>query len=430
MEDDIALEVAHVSKRYRVGGAPRSNTFREAASGLLDHFRTPAAGKQRGEPTSPRHFWALRDVSFSVKKGEILGFLGANGAGKSTILKVLSRITAPTEGKVKIKGRVGSLLEAGTGFHLEFTGRENIYLYGSVLGMRKREIQARFDEIVDFAGVRPFLDTPLKRYSNGMQVRLAFSVAAHLEPDILMVDEVLAVGDADFQQKCMGRMQDVTNSDRTVLFVSHDLAAVEAICDRAIVLEKGQVAFDGPPKDAIGHYLRSRKTVFASSVDLSNHPNRTTRYGPVLRRVRVLDESNTPAASVQVGRPASFEIDLDPAELGTIVGGRVNVMIVDSLGRAATRFSSDSMISERLDISGPTVSRVQWDACWLRPGQYSLDLSVGDMDREYDAIDRAITFEVESADVYGTSRLEAQGPAWLPQGSWQIRGRPPSDSKN
>ena len=201
--------------------------------------------------------WALRDVSFEVPEGEVLGIIGRNGAGKSTLLKILTRITTPTSGRAEIRGRVGSLLEVGTGFHPELTGRENVFLNGSVLGMKRQEIQTKFDEIVEFSGVEQFIDTPVKRYSSGMSVRLAFAVAAHLEPEILLVDEVLAVGDAEFQQRCLGRMEDLSNSGRTVVFVSHQMQAVAQLCDRAILLEKGSVVLDGPSGDVVAQYLQS-----------------------------------------------------------------------------------------------------------------------------------------------------------------------------
>jgi lipopolysaccharide transport system ATP-binding protein len=206
-------------------------------------------------------YWALRDISFSVKDGEVLGIIGRNGAGKSTLLKVLSRITEPTRGKVKIKGRVSSLLEVGTGFHPDLSGRENIYLNGTILGMTKKEIDLKFDEIVDFSGVERFLDTPIKRYSSGMKVRLAFAVAAHLEPEILIIDEVLAVGDAEFQKKCMGKMQDVAQGGRTVLFVSHSMAAIKSLCSKCIVMDAGRIAYDGPVDGAISKYLEQLESI-------------------------------------------------------------------------------------------------------------------------------------------------------------------------
>jgi lipopolysaccharide transport system ATP-binding protein len=249
----VAIQVEELGKQYRVGHAHGPRTLRED---LVDLARIPLRRAKRRASFEDDTVWALRDVSLEVQQGEVVGIIGGNGAGKSTLLKILSRIVAPTEGWARIEGRVGSLLEAGTGFHSELTGRENVYMSGAILGMRRAEIARKFDEIVAFADIGPFLDTPVKRYSSGMQVRLAFSVAAHLEPDTLIVDEVLAVGDAEFQKKCLGRMQDVSRSDgRTVLFVSHNMDAVQRLCARAILLERGRVVASGPTGGVVAQYL-------------------------------------------------------------------------------------------------------------------------------------------------------------------------------
>ncbi len=251
---DIAIQVENLSKRYRLGRRERYRALRDTISDVFTAPLRMIRGKK--EENEKELFWAIRDVSFDIRQGEAVGIIGRNGAGKSTLLKVLSRITAPTEGSALIRGRVGSLLEVGTGFHPELSGRENIFLNGAILGMRKAEITRKFDEIVAFAEVEKFLDTPVKRYSSGMYVRLAFAVAAHLEPEIMLVDEVLAVGDAAFQKKCLGKMGDVAREGRTVLFVSHNMAAVGNLCQRGVVLGGGQVQFIGSQGDAIAHYLR------------------------------------------------------------------------------------------------------------------------------------------------------------------------------
>ena len=248
----VAILTEGISKRYRI------DEMHGAYGTLRDSLSAAVRRIGRGRSDSPHEeIWALRDVSLEIQDGEVLGVIGRNGAGKSTLLKILTRITTPTSGRAVIRGRVGSLLEVGTGFHPELTGRENVYLNGSVLGMKQREIQGKFDEIVEFAGVAQFIDTPVKRYSSGMSVRLAFAVAAHLEPEILLVDEVLAVGDAEFQRRCLGRMEDLSQSGRTVLFVSHQMQAVAQLCDRAIWLEKGQVVLDGPSSNVVADYLQS-----------------------------------------------------------------------------------------------------------------------------------------------------------------------------
>jgi ABC-type polysaccharide/polyol phosphate transport system ATPase subunit len=252
MSDHPVISVENLSKRYVIGHETRHDTLRDRLShGVGRLFR---GRKSAGEE---EEFWALRDVSFDIRQGEVVGVIGRNGAGKSTLLKILSRITEPTAGRVSLRGRVASLLEVGTGFHPELTGRENIYLNGAILGMSRMEIRKKFDEIVAFAEVERFLDTPVKRYSSGMYVRLAFAVAAHLEPEILIVDEVLAVGDVAFQQKCIGKMQDVARGEgRTVIFVSHNMVATQSLCDRALLLNAGMIEFDGGPVEAVARYLR------------------------------------------------------------------------------------------------------------------------------------------------------------------------------
>ena len=265
------IRVERLGKQYRIGQVRGPRTLRED---LVDLMRAPF--RPRAAPgTAADHgmVWALRDVSLEVERGEVVGIIGGNGAGKSTLLKILSRIVAPTEGWARIEGRVGSLLEAGTGFHSELTGRENVYMSGAILGMRKAEIERKFDEIVAFADIGPFLDTPVKRYSSGMQVRLAFAVAAHLEPQVLIVDEVLAVGDAEFQKKCLGRMQDVSRGDgRTVLFVSHNMDAVQRLCTRAILLERGRSVASGATASVVSQYLARVETPSSAGawIDLSS----------------------------------------------------------------------------------------------------------------------------------------------------------------
>jgi lipopolysaccharide transport system ATP-binding protein len=297
----VAIEVEGLSKRYRIGEL-------QAAYGTLRESMTHAAKRLTGQEHRPgqEEIWALRDVSFELDEGKALGIIGRNGAGKSTLLKILTRITTPTSGRAEIRGRVGSLLEVGTGFHPELTGRENIYLNGAILGMKRREIRSKLPEIAEFSGVEKFLDTPVKRYSSGMHVRLAFSVAAHFEPEIMLVDEVLSVGDAEFQARCLGRMEDLGATGRTVVFVSHQLQAVAQLCDRAILLEDGRVVLDGPSADVVAQYLQSvTRTTSSLSWEGDSAP------GDDLVRLlsaRVVDERRETVESLDVREPVGIEL--------------------------------------------------------------------------------------------------------------------------
>ena len=335
---DIAIRVEGLGKRYRIGvSQPRYRTIREKVNDLaLRPFRTARSRKggngngwpsRNGEPdnsqseignSQPSTIWALRDVSFEVMRGEVIGVIGRNGAGKSTLLKVLSRITEPTAGAVDIYGRVGSLLEVGTGFHPELTGRENIFLNGAILGMRKMEIARKFDEIVAFAEIEKFIDTPVKHYSSGMYVRLAFAVAAHMEPDILVVDEVLAVGDMNFQKKCLNKMQDVSRHGRTILFVSHNMPAVTRLCQRAILLSGGVVLNDGPAPQITRAYLSSDSGTISKRVwhDLSKAPgNEVVR----LRTVRVCAEDGQTAETIDIRHPVGIEMVYEVRQPGKVL---------------------------------------------------------------------------------------------------------------
>src|SRR5207253_8264596 len=288
------LEARNISKEYVLGrNTRRSDNFREA---LMRSLKKPFRARHKQEESSPKNFWALRDVSFDVQQGETLGVIGRNGGGKSTLLKIASRITDPTEGFMKLRGRLASLLEVGTGFHPELTGRENIFLNGAILGMRRSEIMSKFDEIVEFSEIEKFLETPVKHYSSGMYVRLAFSVAAHLDPEILVVDEVLAVGDMAFQKKCLGKMSEVRQGGRTVLFVSHNMAAVENLCHRGIVLSHGKLTFDGNAKEAINFYLHSvsGEGSHGHIIDLASARRGPLRRPRLLQKMEFYTDGNTP----------------------------------------------------------------------------------------------------------------------------------------
>ena len=302
---DLALRAEGLRKRYplgKTGGAFRYGSLRDT---IYYRARHPFGTRQQ----TP-HIWALDGVDLEIRRGEVLGLIGRNGAGKSTLLKILSRITRPTEGHARLYGRVGSLLEVGTGFHPELTGRENVYLNGAILGMRRAEIQRKFDDIVDFSGVAKFIDTPVRHYSSGMYVRLAFAVAAHLEPEILLVDEVLAVGDAAFQKQCLGKMQDVSDSGRTIVFVSHNMPAITRLCSRAVLLSGGRVGADGPADEIVARYLAAE--LGTSSRREWNDPAAAPGNDAVrLRAVAVVDADGKPIESIDVRRGLGIQIVFD-----------------------------------------------------------------------------------------------------------------------
>lgn len=351
------IQVENLSKQYRLGqvgtGTIKDDLKRwwHRIRGKEDPFLTIGESNDRSQKGNSEYVWALKDINFSVQPGEVLGIIGRNGAGKSTLLKILSRVTEPTTGRIAMRGRVASLLEVGTGFHPDLTGRENIYLNGAILGMTKKEITRKFDEIVDFAGVERYIDTPVKRYSSGMHVRLGFAVAAHLEPEILIVDEVLAVGDADFQKKCLGKMKSVsTNEGRTVLFVSHNLTAVRSLCDKGLVLENGTMAFDGIVAQAIDHYLKKGNTETAKHWAWQDAP------GTALARltgitiegesdIHFIDES----ISIRFEAMLSEDIAL-PAELNfSLVIGTIEEAVVFNVGSEA-RFCNAKQLTATCTI--------------------------------------------------------------------------------
>ena len=319
---DIAIRAENLGKRYRIGQIAPYKTIREAVTNVASapfRMATSAFRRQKSADLSPsgNTIWALKDASFEVKQGEVIGVIGRNGAGKTTLLKLLSRIATPTEGYAEIRGRVGSLLEVGTGFHPELTGRENIYLNGAILGMKKSQIEQRFDNIVDFAEseVKAFLDTPLKRYSTGMQVRLAFSVAAHLEPEILLVDEVLAVGDIMFQKKCLGKMEEVTRTGRTIFFVSHNLASIKTLCEKCMLIEAGKIKSIGETGSVIDEYLSMVEKMGAERIwDEDNAPaSKEVR----LKSLRILNDDGQPVSFLKISEPIHLEMQfyvLDPGK--------------------------------------------------------------------------------------------------------------------
>ncbi|MCW5713924.1 MAG: ABC transporter ATP-binding protein [Bauldia sp.] len=367
MESHSVIRAERLGKRYVIGHEVNREgykSFREVLSRAARNVTRRSVDLMRGRAIvagdATEDFWALRNVDFDVMEGEVVGILGRNGAGKSTLLKVLSRITDPTEGSVRINGRVSSLLEVGTGFHPELSGRENIYLNGAILGMTRREIRSKFDAIVDFSGVETFLDTPVKRYSSGMSVRLAFAVAAHLEPEILIVDEVLAVGDAEFQRKCIGKMSEVARGGRTVLFVSHNMTALRSLCDRGIVLKAGSVRFDGSIDDAIGLHLADTDGAFGTVSEWTWGPDKGPR-GTDLRLLRVgLSGSISPGPAFRSDEAITVSIDYDQG--AAIRGMRMVLQIVTGNGDVA--FSSTDQLIRTQSSQRPGRYRSQ---CTIPP---------------------------------------------------------------
>jgi homopolymeric O-antigen transport system ATP-binding protein len=375
MSSDTIISVENVSKLYSLKhkkSGERYTTLREAITRRARApFRAFSSKLKGGGATdlardTTEDFWAIKDMSFKVKQGEVVGIIGRNGAGKSTLLKILSRITEPTEGRIRIKGRVASLLEVGTGFHAELTGRENIFLNGAILGMSRAEIKAKFDEIVAFAAVEKFLDTPVKRYSSGMYVRLAFAVAAHLEPQILIVDEVLAVGDAEFQKKCLGKMQEVATGGRTILFVSHNLQAVSVLCNRGLFLHGGSLKFAGSTKDVIDRYISTFSTADGA------HGNPDRRYGSGEYRFTLAN----PARPIFEGAEEKV-IDFAIERRGKTVGKLwICARIVDSNGTVIVQCDS-RLIGFWVEDCARFKGQVRFTTPWLKPGSYRVDLSVG-----------------------------------------------------
>lgn len=375
---DIAISVENLSKSYLVGHnsaqAERYTALRDVVSrnarNLARKTRDMFSGRAIVQGDEVEEFWALKDVSFEVKRGEVLGIIGRNGAGKSTLLKILSRITEPTSGRIKIAGRVASLLEVGTGFHPELSGRENIFLNGAILGMRREEIVRKFDEIVDFSGVEKFLDTPVKRYSSGMYVRLAFAVAAHLEPEILIIDEVLAVGDAEFQKKCLGKMQDVGKEGRTVLFVSHNLAAVRNLCSSALLLDKGAVISIGSVGTVLADYMdKGAEYTGVRNWEAGQQP------GNELLRLSSLSVYVEDSGANRPNEEISHVIDMNIEASHHINDVDFGITIINEGGVEVVHTASCTQLTGRKINIGSSVVRYELPVNVLKSGIYSLSVS-------------------------------------------------------
>jgi lipopolysaccharide transport system ATP-binding protein len=424
------IKVKNLSKQYRIGEREGYKTFREAIVNLV---KTPFRRWNGYNPQSAIHnlqsetIWALKDISFEVKQGETIGIIGRNGAGKSTLLKILSKITEPTEGRVELQGCVGSLLEVGTGFHPELTGHENIYLYGAILGMDRWEVTKKFDEIVAFAELEKFIDTPVKRYSSGMYMRLAFAVAAHLDPEILLVDEVLAVGDASFQKKCMGKMEDASQEGRTVLFVSHNMTAIQSLCDRCFVIDKGKIIFDGDTAQAIGRYLISGQSVGVQNTpgeyDLVNRDNSYLSSGDtIIQKLRLLDSEGNLQDTFAMGEEMHIAVDVNglsdyrDALIGIIYKTNYEQRITSiNTGMTCSSIEEPRHKLEQATLIVPNLP--------LIPGRYWIDVSAAQQGiAMLDYVDRAASFNVIEADVYDTGyRVTSNFGLVYLKGDWKIK---------
>lgn len=416
------IEVKGLSKKYRIGKAEKradtiTGTLVNALKSPLRNLRQ-IGNLSRLDRDEDSVFWALRDVSFEVKQGEVLGIIGHNGAGKSTLLKILSRITEPTAGEVRISGRVAALLEVGTGFHPELTGRENIYMNGTILGMRKKEIDTRLDEIVAFSGVETYLDTPVKFYSSGMRVRLGFSVAAHLEPEILIIDEVLAVGDAEFQSKCLGKMHDVATEGRTVIFVSHNLSAVNTLCKKGIVLSDGSIISSGTQTEALIAYK-------SDIIDIhSNQFVRDKKSQEIIKTFEVVEEfrkGEDVGNVVSIGSNVLISIDLDSGEYNFDRCG-LSIGLFNMEDQLVVAFKSTVQYNRPWSLKGKKEITIKWNSVNLMSGDYYFKCAfTSDMKTIDDLlIARRITIVLDK-DVYnsGNSVNQTQGLI-VPTSTWII----------
>lgn len=405
----ISIKVENLGKQYRLGQVGTGtishdlNRWWHLALGKEDPYLKIGEANDRSTKGTSDVVWALKDINFEVKQGEVLGIIGKNGAGKSTLLKILSRVTGPTVGDIRVKGRIASLLEVGTGFHPELTGRENIFLNGAVLGMSKREIRSKFDEIVDFSGVERYVDTPVKRYSSGMYVRLAFAVAAHLEPEILVVDEVLAVGDAEFQKKAIGKMQDVSKGEgRTVLFVSHNMTSIRSLCNRVLMLDKGTIHSSGDPLKIISNYLSvNRKDdgadKFIIPEDLSIYNTGQAKF----RSISILNSENVPSRKINFKE--NFKVVLELEVKQRIENVIINLFILNMYGDKIVTFSSGVNFSPSNFEKGLQQFELKNEQS-LIPGEYSLCFSASfhNTGSSIDYIENAFPFEILKESKDGT----------------------------
>lgn len=416
------ISARNLGKKYRIGS--QQVGYKRLTESIMDMIATPIRNiRQLGKPVPEDEvFWALRDINFDIYKGDVVGVIGENGSGKSTLLKLISQITTMTEGEIAITGRVGSLLEVGTGFHPELTGRENIYLNGTILGMSRHEINRKFDEIIDFAEIEQFLDTPVKRYSSGMYIRLAFAIAAHLETEILIVDEVLAVGDARFQKKSLGKMGNLANEGRTVIFVTHNMQMIKSLCTRSILLNKGRLVYDGDVETGIQKYLTTEDYLKKDGL-IADEVQRIGNREALLRQVQILTEDDTPIKILSLNRQINILLTYEVQ--AHIKEAIVEIGITTSDGsRILTFFSHSGGLPELRLTQGSVKFKIKWISNLL-PGDYFMDVAIHDMSRNgltLDWVERAIALRVENIaedDGHGYPARSVRGFI-LPPSSWTI----------
>jgi len=411
------IKVENLSKQYRLGEVGTGtfshdlNRWWHKFRGKEDPYKLITETNDRTQKGQSEYVWALEDINFEIKEGEVLGIIGKNGAGKSTLLKILSKVTGPTKGKIKINGRIGALLEVGTGMHEELTGRENIFLNGAILGMTKKEVKSKFDEIVDFAGIQKYVDTPFKRYSSGMRVRLGFAVAAFLEPEILIVDEVLAVGDADFQKRAIGKMQEVSKGQgRTVLFVSHNMGSIKSLCNRSLLLENGKVVFDGDTNDCINKYLNKSKEEIGTK--LSSIKNRNGNGKLRFSDYCLYNNENETISEAISGEYLKIAINFDVHQKINFDGLIIAVNFKDSYDNAIISYVTDEM-GVKFKKPNKNILEIEIPQLLLRGGQYTVRLLAmeGDTQKEnfLDEIDNAFTINVLSADFWDSGKTLRNG---------------------
>ncbi len=404
---NIVIKAENISKQYRlgtIGTKTLANDFKRwlySIQGKEDPFLKIGEANDRSQKGSSDYVWALKDINFEIEQGEVIGIIGKNGAGKSTLLKILSRVTAPTTGQITVNGRMASLLEVGTGFHPELTGRENVFLNGAIMGMTKTEIKKKFDEIIDFSGVERYIDTPVKRYSSGMYVRLAFAVAAHLEPEILIVDEVLAVGDAEFQKKCLGKMKDVSGQGRTVLFVSHNMGAIQSLCSRSIYLKHGIIQQSGDTDKIINFYL-SNELKNEEELELKLNPDLPASISKVL----LLNSNNQKTSSYLSGESLKFQFDIENLmegnyQFGLGIASALDVNIFSDISESfIMKPGHNEMVYENTQVK-------------LAPGNYALTFNLLFNGKSIQYFEKAINFEVLEINAEGESYSLHKGAGFI-----------------